>query len=218
MNDLQTKDFIIKHTFPFFEYQLEMEEYAHKNHVPIISRDSLDTLLALIKIQKPKKILELGTAIGYSSIAMALSMPLDGQIISMERNLARFDEAKSNISKMNLDDKITVHIIDATRAAEIVAENAPYDFVFIDAAKGQYQLYFDMVFPYVNDGGLLVSDNIFHKGLVFEEDISKVEKRQRTIYRRMRDYLNFLKSDNTDFYTALLPIGDGLAITYKTKG
>ena len=87
--------------------------------------------------------------------------------------------------------------------------------MFIDAAKGQYRLFFDMAFPHVSKGGVMVSDNMFHKGIVFEEHISRVEKRQRTIYKRMRAYIDFLKKDNDLFFSTLLPVGDGVAITYK---
>lgn len=215
MNENIEKKYIIDHTAPFFEIQGEMERFAELHHVPILSRDSLDLLVSLIKIKKPKRILEFGTATAYSAIAMAVNMPDDGEIITIERNDKRFDEATRNIHRMRLQNKIKIFQIDATEAHDIIAQNAPYDFVFIDAAKGQYRLFFDMAFPHVSKGGVMVSDNMFHKGIVFEEHISRVEKRQRTIYKRMRAYIDFLKKDNDLFFSTLLPVGDGVAITYK---
>ncbi len=208
--------YIINKTFDFIPIQYEMEAYAAEHHVPIISRDSLDLVVSLLKIKRPKKILEFGTAIGYSAILMASNVETDARIFSFERNEKRYETAVKNIKKAGLENSIFVYNEDATKSSKTL-EDKEFDFVFIDAAKGQYKAFFDLVFDKVTPGGVIVSDNIFHKGLVCLQDINSVEKRQRTIYRRMNEYLDFLKSENDDFFTSLIPIGDGIAITYKSE-
>lgn len=209
----KVENFIIERTYSDSELQSEMEVYAKENHVPIISRDSLGVLTNIIRISKPNTILEFGTAIGYSSIMMMAALEGMVTIHSFERNLKRYETALENIKKSGYEN-INVYNLDATTAYELL-HNQNFDMVFIDAAKGQYQLFFDMVYDKVNPGGIIISDNIFHKGMVCEIDIQNVERRQRTIYRRMNDYLDFLTSPNDKFYSCLIPIGDGMAITYK---
>lgn len=206
-------DFIKEKTFDIYEGQNFLEEYAKENMVPIISKESLDFLITLIKIKKPKKIIEFGTAIGYSAISMAMQCN-DIEVLSFERNQKRYEVALENIKKFNLQNRIKVYNIDATDSKKIF-ENKKFDMAFIDAAKGQYKIFFDLVFDNINNEGIIVSDNLFHKDIVLERDIKKVEKRQRTIYRRMNDYIKFLKNENNNFFTSILPIGDGIAVTYK---
>ncbi len=207
------KQFITSKTYPLFSTQLQLEDYAKQNNIPIISRDSLDLLLLLIKTKKPKRILELGTAIGYSAIAMAMCADKDTRIISIERDELRYQEALSNIQSLGLEQVITVYNSDIFEAKEILTGET-FDMVFIDAAKGQYQSFFDMVFPITLPGGIIISDNIFFKGIVLGKDEKNIEKRNRTIYKRMNAYLDFLKGDER-LFTSLVPIGDGIAITYK---
>lgn len=210
--------YIEEKTFEFSPLQLEMEAYAREHHVPIISRDSLDLLISLLKIKKPRRVLEFGTAIGYSAILMAMQLEGGAKIISFERNEPRYERALENIEKANLKDRIQVYNMDAAEANHIL-DGQSFDFVFIDAAKGQYQVFFDMVYDKLAAGAIIVSDNIFHKGLVCIKDAQDVDKRQRTIYRRMNDYLGYLKSKEkkNEFFTSLIPIGDGIAITYKNE-
>lgn len=205
--------YIIDRTYSLGSLQTEMEKYALENHVPIISRDSLALLTNLVRIAQPKSILEFGTAIGYSSIMMSEALGGNVKITTIERNQPRYELALNNIRKSGYKN-ITVLNIDGTKAKEIL-ENREFDLVFIDAAKGQYKLFFDMVYKMVPSGGIIVSDNIFHKGMVCEPVIENVERRQRTIFRRMNEYLDFLTSENPNFYTSLIPVGDGMAITYK---
>lgn len=209
------KKYIEKNTFSFFEMQKEMEDYAQEYNVPIITKDSLDLLMSFVKIKKPKKIFEFGAAIGYSAIAMAVGSSCS-HITTIERDLQRYNLALENISKMNLQNRIKIYNVDAKDSCEIIKQEM-YDLVFIDAAKGHYREYFDMIFENVNKGGIILSDNIFYKGLIFEENASDVEKKQRTIYKRMTEYIKFLKSNNENFFTSLVPIGDGIAITYKCE-
>lgn len=207
--------YIIGKTVPHHELQLELEAYAAQHHVPIISRDSLDMIMTLLRIHRPKHILEFGTAIGYSAIMMA-SAARDVQVTTFERDEARYEQAMDNIRRADLTDRIHAHLCDAQQAAALIAQSQ-YDFVFIDAAKAQYQRFFDMVYDYVVPGGVIVSDNIFYREMVCLESERDVPKRDRTIYKRMRAYLDFLKNHPERFFTSLVPIGDGLAITYKRE-
>lgn len=210
----QIAAYIKNKTFSFCALQEEMEAYAKEHHVPIISRDSLDFLVLLLKLRKPKRILEFGTAIGYSAIIMASVLDKDTKIVTIERNQLRYDTALENIKKAGLEEVIEVYFMDALEAREAVQDKT-FDFVFIDAAKGQYKLFFDLAYDLVVPSGVIVSDNVFHKGMVCIPDIVDVDRRQRTIYKRMNDYVTFLKKDNNGFFSSLVPIGDGLAITYK---
>lgn len=214
-NDI-VSEYIIEKTYEDFELQLEMEAYAKENVVPIVSRDTLAFIKTMLEIKKPKKILEFGTAIGYSSIMMCHTLNSDCKITTVERNEKRYQKAMKNIKKAGYEDNISVIHMDALDSAELITKDS-YDLVFIDAAKGQYKLFFDMIYDNVVSDGIIISDNIFHKSMVCEKDIADVERRQRTIYRRMNEYLDFLTKPNEKFCTSLIPIGDGLAITYKRK-
>lgn len=208
------KKFIESKTTPFFDIQMEMEEYAREYNIPIVSRDSLDLLISIVKIKKPKAILEFGTAIAYSTIAMASQAEKDTTIISFERDVVRYEEAQKNIKKMGMEDQITVYNVDPLVDSSVISDQQ-FDLVFIDAAKGQYRVFFDLVFDNVSPNGIIISDNIFHKGMVIQKDVSLIEKRYRTICKRMNEYLSYLKQENKNFFTTLIPIGDGIAITHK---
>lgn len=212
-NDI-VSEYIIEKTYEDFELQLEMESYAKENVVPIVSRDTLAFIKTMLELKKPKNILEFGTAIGYSSIMMCNTLKADCKITTVERNEKRYLKAIENIKKAGYENHITVVHKDALDSEEILKMQT-YDMVFIDAAKGQYKLFFDMIYENVVSDGIIISDNIFHKAMVCQKDIADVERRQRTIYRRMNEYLDFLTKPNEKFCTSLIPIGDGLAITYK---
>lgn len=212
-NDI-VSEYIIEKTYEDFELQLEMESYAKENVVPIVSRDTLALIKTMLELKKPKNILEFGTAIGYSSIMMCNTLKSECKITTVERNEKRYLKAIENIKKAGYENHITVVHNDALESEEILKMQT-YDMVFIDAAKGQYKLFFDMVYENVVSDGIIISDNIFHKAMVCQKDIADVERRQRTIYRRMNEYLDFLTKPNEKFCTSLIPIGDGLAITYK---
>lgn len=190
----------------------ELEDYAHENSVPIIHKEVSDMLKVLLKIKRPKRILEVGCAIGYSSIFFATVLDHDVEIITAERNESMIEKAKENFKRAGLEDKITILEGDAEeRLKEVEGE---FDMIFIDAAKGQYKLFYDLVIDNLKDGGLLVSDNILYKGMVAHDDF--VIRRKKTIVKRMRSYLDFIC--NCDYLsTSLIPIGDGVALSYKEK-
>ena len=188
----------------------ELEDYAHENNVPIIHKEVSDLLKVILKIHKPKRILEIGCAIGYSSIFFASVLGGDVEIITTERNEVMIEKAKENIKIAGLEDKITILEGDAEETLKTI--DGEFDMIFIDAAKGQYQLFFDLVIDRLKKGGLVVSDNILYKGMVAHDDF--VVRRKKTIVKRMRNYLDYICT--CDYLsTSLIPIGDGVALSYK---
>lgn len=190
----------------------ELEIYAKENNVPIVHKEVSDLLKVLLKVQRPKKILEVGCAIGYSSILFASSLDGEVEIITVERNEKMIEKAKENIKRAGLEDKITILEGDAEELLKTV--DGEFDMIFLDAAKGQYKLFYDMVIDKLKVDGLLISDNILYKGMVAHDDF--VIRRKKTIVKRMRNYLDYIS--NCDYLdTSLIPIGDGVALSYKNK-
>ena len=190
----------------------ELEVYANENNVPIVHKEVSDLLKVLLKVQRPKKILEVGCAIGYSSILFASSLDGEVEIITVERNEKMIEKAKENIKRAGLEDKITILEGDAEELLKTV--DGEFDMIFLDAAKGQYKLFYDMVIDKLKVDGLLISDNILYKGMVAHDDF--VIRRKKTIVKRMRNYLDYIS--NCDYLdTSLIPIGDGVALSYKNK-
>lgn len=189
----------------------EMEEYAEENHVPIIEPESAQFLKMMIVMNKPKRILEIGTAIAYSAIIMVETMGEGSKVTTLERNEKRYNEALKNIEKRGFEDNIEVLYGDAKESLLKLRENEEkYDMIFVDAAKGKYMEFFEIARDMLNKGGIIVSDNVLYKGMIATDELA--EKRKKTIIRRMRDYLTYI-SDEEKFDTAILPIGDGVAIT-----
>lgn len=187
------------------------EEYALKNNVPIVHPEVAQLLRVLVKMNKPKRILEVGTAIGYSACVMASAMG-EGEIVTIEKNDKMIELAKENISEMNFDEKISVVEGDA----EDVLSNLEgmFDFIFLDASKGHYRDFFSKFIDKLNYGGVVVSDNILFKGMVASDEL--VIRRKKTIVKRMRDYLKYISNEES-LETSVIPIGDGLAISYKKE-
>ncbi|MBN8208403.1 O-methyltransferase [Bacillus sp. NTK071] len=189
----------------------EMELYARENHVPIMEQTSLDVMLQLLSFLKPNRILEIGAAIGYSAIRMADLLP-ETAIITVERDETRYKEAVANIEKAGYSDRITILFGDAFELADELKQYGPYQALFIDAAKGQYQRFFDEFFGVVKEHGIVLSDNILFRGMVAEEEIQ--EKRFRSMVKKLRHYNEFLMS-HPDLDTTIYPIGDGLAVSQR---
>lgn len=189
---------------------LEMEEYAKENSVPIIHKEVAELLRFILDIHKPKRILEIGCAIGYSSIFFATVLGGDVEIITTERNPVMLEKAYENIEKAGLKDKIKILVGDATETLKDL--DGEFDMIFIDAAKGQYKMFYDMVTPQLRKGGIVISDNILYKGMIASDDF--VVRRKRTIVKRMREYLDYICSLE-DVDTSILPVGDGVALSYK---
>ncbi len=189
----------------------EIEQYAIETEVPIVRRSMQALLKFLLASAKPKNILEVGTAIGFSALLMSEYAPEDCHITTIEKYEKRIPIAKENFKKAGREDKITLLEGDAT---EILRDmEGSFDLIFMDAAKGQYLNFFPDVLRLLAPGGLLVSDNVLQDGDVVESRFA-VTRRNRTIHARMRDYLYELKH-NPELESVILPVGDGAALSVK---
>lgn len=190
-----------------------LEQRALSDEVPIIRPAMQSFLKTLLTYGRPKRILEVGTAVGFSAILMASSTEEDCHIDTIEKYEKRIPEAKANFAASGYGNRITLMEGDAL---EIMAQlQEPYDLIFMDAAKGQYIHFLKDALRLLRTGGLLISDNVLQDGDLIESHYA-VERRNRTIYKRMREYLYVLK--HTDgLQTSVLPVGDGAAVTVKQK-
>lgn len=187
----------------------QLEEYAKLNNVPIMQKDGIEFLTNYIKENNILNILEIGTAIGYSSIKMAL-VDEKIKITTIERDETRYKEALKNIKETNMLDRIDVIFSDAFD----VELDKKYDLIFIDAAKSQYIKFFEKFSKNLCDNGVIVSDNLNFHGLT-HTNLSDIKSRNvRGIVRKLNNYIEFLK-DNTNFKTDFYEIGDGIAISYR---
>ena len=188
-------------------------ETAVKNRVPIIRRETASLLKTMVTLVAPNRILEVGTAVGYSALLMASVMPKECRITTIEKYEKRIPEAKENFRLAGMEEKITLLEGDA---GEILAGlSGSFDFIFMDAAKGQYIHFLPDVLRLLEPGGVLVSDNVLQDGDLIESHYI-VERRNRTIYKRMREYLYVLKHDER-LETAVIPLGDGVTVSTRVK-
>lgn len=185
----------------------DLEEYAKINHVPIMMSDGIEYLLNYIKNNNIKNILEIGTAIGYSSIRMAL-VNNDIKVTTIERDSNMYNEAIKNIKSFNLSSRINVIYKDALD----VELNDKYDLIFIDAAKSQYIKFFNKFKHNLNDNGVIVTDNLSFHGLV--KDSTNCSRNTKQLVKKIQNYIDFLK-ENKEFNTEFISIGDGISITRK---
>lgn len=185
-----------------------LEEYARINHIPIMEKDGIEFLLQYIEENHIKRILEIGTAIGYSAIRMALLNP-HIHVTSIERDEQRYQEAVKNIEKFHLEEQITLIFQDALD----VELDDKYDLLFIDAAKGQYIKFFEKFKKNVVDDGVIVSDNLNFHGLINSDD-ETLSRNVRGLVRKLRNYIDFLK-ENKEFHTTFYSIGDGVSISKR---
>lgn len=193
------------------EWLNEIERQAKADNVPIIRTEMGSLLRLLLTMQKPASILEVGTAVGYSALLMSEYMPEDCHITTIEKYEKRIPIAKENFRKSGREDRITLLEGDA---AQILQElQAPFDFIFMDAAKGQYLNFFPDVLRLLSPGGLLISDNVLQDGDIIESRYA-VTRRDRTIHARMREYLYELKH-NPALETSILPVGDGVTVSFR---
>ena len=201
----------IRHTLKDADGLLkELEVFAEENSVPIVHKEVSDLLKVLLKMQKPQRILEVGCAIGYSSILFAITCEGNVDITTCERNPVMIERAKENIKRAGFENNI--RILEGDAVEQLKNVEGEFDMIFLDAAKGQYKLFYDLVIDKLKVGGVLISDNILYKGMIASDDL--VVRRKKTIVKRMRDYLDY--NCNCDYLTtSLLPMGDGVAISYK---
>ncbi|PAE38541.1 O-methyltransferase [Bacillus sp. 7884-1] len=191
----------------------EMENYALENKVPIMELVGIEALLQFLRIQGSKKILEVGTAIGYSALRMAEALP-NACIVTIERDLERIQAAEEYIGRSRHGEQIILIKGDALEVEELVREQAPYDTIFVDAAKGQYQKFFEMYSKYLSVDGVIITDNVLFKGLVTQSEIES--KRIRNLVRKIDNFNHWLMN-HPDYHSVILPVGDGIAISKKKR-
>lgn len=188
---------------------LELEKYAKENNIPIMMKDGIEFLLKYIEENNVKKILEIGTAIGYSAIRMSL-VNENIKITTIERDNNRYMEAIKNINDFGLNNQIKIINNDAFN----INLNEKYDLIFIDAAKSQYIKFFEKFKLNLNENGVIVSDNLNFHGLV-QKNINEIESRNvRGLVRKLNDYIKFLET-NKEFITTFYKIGDGISVSKK---
>ena len=165
----------------------------------------------MLLMNKPKRILEVGTAIGFSALLMSEFMPQDGHITTIENYEKRIPIARANFQKYGKEDRIT--LLEGDAAEVLKTLEGPYDFIFMDAAKGQYIHYLPQIMRILTPGGVLISDNVMQDGDIIESKYA-VTRRDRTIHRRMREYLYTL-THHEELQTSILTLGDGVAVSVR---
>lgn len=188
-----------------------IEREALDSYVPIIRKEMQSFLKLLLAMQKPKRILEVGTAVGFSAILMAEYNPYPCEIVTIENYDKRIPIAQENFVRAGKDKQITLIKGDATEVLKTLEE--PFDMIFMDAAKGQYINFMPDILRLLKTDGVLVSDNVLQDGDIIESHFV-VTRRNRTIHKRMREYLYEL-THRDDLVTAVLPIGDGITVSTK---
>ncbi len=189
----------------------EIEREALEMHVPVIRKETQSFLKFLVKAGKPGRILEVGTAVGFSAILMSEYAPEECSVTTIEKYEKRIPLARQNFIRAGREDRITLLEGDAMELLKGL--EGPYDFIFMDAAKGQYIYYLPELLRMLSAGGILVSDNVLQDGNVIESRFA-VERRNRTIHARMRKYL-YMLTHCEELTTSILPIGDGVTVSIK---
>lgn len=193
---------------------IELERQALADEVPVIRRGTRDVLRYLLRTEQPGHVLEVGTAIGYSALCMKEFLPSSSFITTIEKVEMRLVEARKNLHRYDPERRISLLEGDAAELLkQLVKQGKSFDFIFMDAAKGQYLKFLPDVLQLLKENGTLVSDNILHEGDVLQSRYA-VTRRDRTIHGRMREYLQVLM-DTEELETICLPIGDGMTISRK---
>lgn len=188
----------------------ELEDFANENKVPIAQKETIKFLEFMVGMKKPLRILELGTAIGYSAILMYDAAGTNPQITTIERSEEMIELAKKNIKNFGLEEKITIEEGDCLEVLERLQE--PYDLIFMDAGKGHYNHFLPHCLRLLKEDGIIIADNVLFRGMVASNDL--VKRRKITIVKRMRTYLEMVSKDD-NLVTSVIPMGDGIAITKR---
>lgn len=191
---------------------IELYNFAIKNNIPIIKKDVRQFLQSILLLKKPKKILEIGTAVGYSSLIMKDTIK-DAKITTIDVNSRYSKIARRYYKYYGYEDIIQINE-DALIALSNMKDH--YDFVFIDAAKGHYQEYFNIIDPFVKPGGVIICDDVLYKGMVCNDNMRKKRHRHITIVKRLHEFLKHLMG-RKDYHTIILPIDDGVSLSLKLK-
>ncbi|MFD2926055.1 O-methyltransferase [Halobacillus naozhouensis] len=189
----------------------QLEHEARKQGVPIMEPLGIQFLMQLIRLHKPNKLLEIGTAIGYSALRMHEAAP-NSSITTIERDGERFEQAVENVCKFQVQDCIEIFHGDALDLKNKVSQSAPFDFIFIDAAKGKYEEFFHLYAPLLSENGMIVTDNVLFKGYVADD--RQATKRMAKLAKKIRNFNQWLAAQE-QYHTSVVPIGDGVAITVK---
>lgn len=187
----------------------KIKEYALERHIPIIMDDTLEVIDKILTDKKPETILEIGTAVGYSAMCFSEYLVDGGRIDTIERDQDRVAEARENIKKVGVEEKIRIYEGDAVEILPTLNER--YDVVFIDAAKGKYPFFLEQALRMLKEDGIILADNILYKGYVMS-DYNK--HKQRTAVTHLRQYIKEI-TENKELETTILDVGDGLAISKK---
>ena len=213
ITDERLASFINSFSVDYDEVVTAIRKEAEENGIPIIRREAGEFIKMIILMNRPERILEIGAAVGFSAIFMSRFLNSDAHITTIENYPPRIEQAKQNIMRAGAQDKITLLEGDAH---EILPQlDDEYDMVFMDAAKGQYIRYMPQVLRLLRPGGTLVTDNVLQDGDIIESRFA-VERRNRTIHSRMREYLYELKHHEL-LTTSIIPLGDGVAVSVKKQ-
>ena len=189
----------------------EIEQEAIEEEVPIIRPETREWMKTMLLIKKPLRVLEVGTAVGFSAIYMSKYLPKGGHITTIEKWEPRIQKAKENFERAKVTDCIT--LLEGDAADRLKELEEPFDFIFMDAAKGQYIHFLPDVIRLLKTDGILISDNVLQDGEILDSRYV-VTRRNRTIHARMREYLYVLKH-HEQLETSILPLGDGVALSVK---
>lgn len=192
----------------------EVEKKAREGEVPIIRRSMQSLLAFLVRLQQPDRVLEIGTAVGFSALLMREQLAPEALLDTVEKVPARLRDAKENFARYSGGESIHLIEGDATEVLpHLAAEGRRYDFIFMDAAKGQYLLFLETIEELLETGGMLVTDNVLQEGEIIQSRYA-VNRRDRTIHGRMREFLYTL-THSGQWDSVILPVGDGVAISVK---
>ncbi len=198
------------------DYIARLEKEALAAEVPIIRRETRDVLRYFLRTEKPQRVLEVGTAVGYSALFMMECLPADSRITTIEKVEMRLVEARKNFAAYDPEGRIRLSAGEAGQILHDLAQKKEsFDFIFLDAAKGQYLSFLPDILALLAPRGILLSDNIFHEGDILESRYA-VTRRDRTIHSRMREYLQAL-TGNEQLETLCLPVGDGITVSKKKE-
>lgn len=188
----------------------ELEDYAKANNVPIVQKETGKLLELMVTIKKPGKILELGTAIGYSALLMKLCCSKECKLVTVDRDHIMVDMARNNFKKYGIDNSIEVIEGDCLDVLQTL--NDTYDIIFMDAGKGHYNHFLPHCKRLLAKDGIIVADNVLFRGMVASREL--LIRRKITIVKRMKSYLELISNDE-DFITSVIPMGDGIAISAR---
>lgn len=193
------------------DYLNKIEKKALEDFVPVIRKDTQQFLKLLLSVKKPKRILEIGTAVGFSALLMAEYNPIACEIVTIENYAKRIPIARANFKEAGRESQIT--LLEGDAQALLPSLEEPFDFIFMDAAKGQYIYFLPELVRLLKAEGILVTDNVLQDGDIIESRFA-VTRRNRTIHKRMRQFL-YEVMHHEEFVSSILPIGDGLTVSSK---